>query len=116
MLLLCVSSTGTYDVQKLTVNNIIRFIADHPLNSNARGVLVVMTFIDDDVNLALSVYIVLDNMIASHLPSLPNIKRGRYITLAYDIGINGLLQLGNNFPAFRQMVYVNVTGILLLLL
>ena len=71
-----------------------------------------MIFIDPSlgiVNFDLSVYVAVDSEIS--MSSLPNIRRGTYRALAYDIEINGLLQLGINSPAFSQMVYVNGTGI-----
>ena len=118
LLLLCVSSTGTHDVQKLTVNNnapnTISFIAGYALDSNARGILIVMMFIDTNlevVNFDLLVYVVIDREIST--PSLPNIRRGTYITLAYDIEMDGLLQVGSSFPAYGQIVYVTGTGIIL---
>ena len=119
LLLLCVSSTGTYDVQKLTVNNsvpnTISFIAGYALNSNARGVLIVMIFIYPNLEVAnfdLSVYVVVDRVIST--PSLPNIRKGTYITLAYDIEMDGLLKLGRSFPAYGQIVDVTGTGIIIL--
>ena len=117
LLLLCVLSTGTHDVQDIIVNNsapnTISFIADYALNSNARGVLIVLILLDANleiVNYDLSVYVVIDRMIST--PSLPNIRRGIYITLAYDIEMDGLLQLGSSFPAYGQTVDVTGTGII----
>ena len=115
LLLLCVKSTGTHDVQKLTVNNsvpnTISFLDNYALNSNARGVLFVMLFIDqilELVNFDRSAYAIVSDVIST--PSLPNITRGTYIALAYDIERNGLLQLGTNSPAFIQRVQVTGTG------
>ena len=73
-----------------------------------------MIFIDTNlevVNFDLLVYVVVDRVIST--PSLPNIRRGTYITLAYDIEMDGLLQVGSSFPAYGQIVYVSGTGILL---
>ena len=113
---LCIIYTGTHDVQKLTVNsnapNTISFIADYVLNSYSRGVLIVMIFIYSNLEVAnfdLSVYVVVDHVISTSL--LHNIRRGTYITLAYDIEMDGLLQLGSSFPAYGQIVDVSGTGI-----
>ena len=121
LLLLCVKSIGTYDVQNLTVNNSvpnsISFIAGYALNSNARGILIVMIFIDINLEVAnfdLLVYVVVDRVIST--PSLPNIRRGTYISLAYDIEMDGLLQVGSSFPAYGQIVYVTGTGIIIIII
>ena len=118
MLLLC---SGTYDVQKFTVNNngpnTISFIAGYALNSNARGVLIVMIFLDPNLgvmNYDLSVYVVVDRVIST--PVLPNIRRGTYITLAYDIEMDGLLQLGSSSPVYGHIVYVTGTGIIIIIM
>ena len=113
MLMLCVKFAGTYDVQDIVVNssipNAVSFLVDYALNSNARGVLFVMLFIvGEKVNFDLSVYLTIDCDIS--MPSLTNITRGTYRALAYDIEIDGLLQLGNISPADYQMVDVNGTG------
>ena len=56
-----------------------------------------------------TVYVVVDHVIST--PFIPNIRRGTYITLAYDIEMDGLLQLGSSFPAYGLAVDITGTGI-----
>ena len=107
----------TCSVQDIAVNvslasNAVTFQVDYTEDSTASGVLLILMHLDDNnTRSTRSAYLVLDRVNSSKVVfTSNNISQERYLALAYDVEMDGLLQIGNNSLSASKIFDINNIG------
>ena len=98
---------GTHDIRDIIVDNTI-VKTEYFEHSVAAGVLIVLTFINEDryINFSRSSYLSLDRNASLNYTLPGDLAPGLYHVFAYDIESDGTLHNGVNYPASTKLLYV----------
>ncbi len=116
-----INSTGTHSIRSTLVSrpesNSLNFRAQYVMNSDSRGVLIILFHISSCFGLDLnrSVYRMVERVESSSEDTFRSISMGTYRVLTYDIDRNGLIDSGMLRPATSEIFTISGVGMYLVL-